>query len=267
MDFLHIIWTGLAGHFEGELAFVAVAIFIIYGGRQTHRVPKILPASSQHTELPLSARASLQIQGLADLGFQPAGKYDVSMTSSVRMNIDVLLSADHLYVATIVRAHSEAEDISFVEFHTDLSPHGNITTNNSKHASIFYYPPDKMVVKVPWQKSVMGLFDLHVELCEAAKNHLFHPTSIKPDQIERLVIQGIRNSFEDQVKCGRMVRVSEDTYRASFKGALISVPLIWLKMAYGFLYEIHRPSNRAFCKILGWRLQKARSMTEPYGAA
>jgi hypothetical protein len=266
MDLLHVLWAGFANHFQFEMVFVGMGILMVYGARQTHRVPKILPASSRFSEPQLTARASLQVQGLADLGFKPVGKYDVSMSSSVQMNIDVFLSANQLYVATIVKVRSEAEDFSFVEFHTDLAPHGNITTNNSKHASIFYYPPDKMVVKVPWRKSVMDIFDLHVELCEAAKNHLFNPTPLKPGQIEGLVIKGIRNSFEDQVKCGRMVKVSEDVYRASFKGALIAVPLVWHKKVYGFLYNIYRPSNKTYCTILGRRLQKARLMTEPFGA-
>jgi hypothetical protein len=266
MDLWHVLWTGFTNHFQFEMVFVALGILVVYGARQTHRVPKILPTSSRLSDPQLTARAGLQVQSLADLGFKPVGKYDVSMNSSVQMNIDVFLSSDQLYVATIVKVRSETADFSFVEFHTDLAPHGNITTNNSKHASIFYYPPDKMVVKVPWRKSVKDIFDLQVELCEAAKNHLFNPTPLKPGQIEGLVIKGIRNSLEDQVKCGRMVKVSEDVYRSSFKGTLISVPLVWHKKAYGFLYNIYRPSNKTYCAILGRRLQKARLMTEPFGA-
>ena len=266
MDLLHILWTGLVGHLDTELVFIGLGVFMVYSARRTQTVPKFRPASSLSPGPQPAGPNSLQGQCLVDLGFKPVGEYDVSMNSSVQMIIDVFLSADQLYVATVVKVRSAAEGFSFVEFHTDLAPHGNITTNNSKHASIFYYPPDKLVVKVPWRRNVADLFALHVELCEAAKDHLFNPVSLKPGQIEANFVKSIRQSFDDQVKCGRMVKVSEDVYRASFKGALIFVPLVWHKMAYGFLYHLYRPANQTYCKILRRRLQKARLMTEPFGS-
>ena len=266
MDLLHVLWNGFIDHLEYEMAFVGFAILMVYGARKTHRVPKFVPVSSPSSGPQLAAQGGLYGQGLVDLGFKPVGKYDVSMSSSIQMIIDVFLSADQLHVATVVKVRSASGGFSFVEFHTDLAPHGNITTNNSRHASIFYYPPDKLVVKVPWRRNVADIFGLQVELCEAAKDHLFNPTPIQPGQIEDRFIKSMRKSFEDQVKCGRMVKVSEDVYRTSFKGALIAVPLVWHKKVYGFLYNIYRPSNQTYCAILGRRLQKARLMTEPFGA-
>ena len=266
MDLLHILWTGFIGHLDTELVFVGLGIFMVFSARRTQTVPKFRPVSSLAGNPQLAIPLSPYGQQLADLGFQPVGEYDVSMNATVQMVIDVFLSPDQLCVGTIVKVRSEATGFSFVEFHTDLSPHGNITTNNSKHASIFYYPPDKLVVKVPWRRRVADIFALHSELCEAAKDHLFNPAPLKPDRIEECFIRAIRQSFDDQVKCGRMVKVSEDAYRASLKGVLIFVPLVWHKQVYGILYNLYRPSNQTYRKILGRRLQKARLMTGPFGS-
>jgi hypothetical protein len=122
MDLLHVLWTGFTNHFQFEMVFVGLGILMVYSARQTHRVPKILPTSSRFSDPHLTARASFQVQGLADLGFKPVGKYDVSMSSSVQMNIDVFLSDNQLYVATIVKVRSEAADFSFVEFHRPVPP-------------------------------------------------------------------------------------------------------------------------------------------------
>ena len=265
MDLLHILWAGFASHFQFEVVFVGMGILMVYGARQTHRVPKILPASSRFSDPQLTARASLQVQGLANLGFTPVGKYDVSMSSSVQMNIHVFLSANQLYVATIVKVRSEAGDFSFVEFHTDLAPHGNITTNNSKHTSIFYYPPDKMVVKVPWRKSVMDIFDLHVELCEAAKNHLFNPIPLSPAK------SGIGHQRHSKLFRG------PGEMRPDGQGFRGCLPGILQRRAYFISFGLaqeglrfplqHIPAIQPdVCKILGRRLQKARLMTEPFGA-
>jgi len=267
MDLLHILWTGFIGHLDTELVFVGLGVFMVFSARRTQTVPKFRAAASSASDVQFMAQFSPCGQELVDLGFKPVGEFDVSMNASVQMVIDVFLSADQLSVATIVKVRSAAERLSFVEFHTDLAPHGNITTNNSRHASIFYNPPDKLVVKVPWRRRVADIFKLHGELCEAARDHLFNPTPIHPGKIEECFVKAIRQSFDDQVKCGRMVKVSEDVYRASFKGALIFVPLVWHKMTYGFLYHLYRPANQTYCKILGRRLQKARLMTEPFGSA
>ena len=223
MDVLHIFWTGFTDHFGFEMAFVGLGILMVYGSRRTHTVPKFRQLPSSFSGLQHSAQAGLFIQSLGDLGFKPVGAFDVSMSPGIQMIIELYHSPDQLYVATIVNVRSSTATFSFIEFHTDLAPHGSITTNNSKHAGIFYYPPDKMVAKVPWRKSVTEILGLHVELCEAAKDHLFNPTPLKPGQIEGSFIKSMRQSFDDQVKCGRMVKVSEDVYRSSFKGALIAV--------------------------------------------
>ena len=267
MSLLHILWTGLTDHLGGEMALVGLGILLVYGSRQTHTVPKFRKLPSAYAGVQHTAQADLFIQSLCHLGFKPIGTFDVSMSSAVQMFIELYHSANQLYVATIVSVRSETGNFSFIEFHTDLAPHGNITTNNSKHAGIFYYPPDKMVAKVPWRKTVEEILGLHVELCEAAREHGFTPVPLKPGELESCFIRNIRESFEDQVKCGRNLKVAEDVYKQTFKGVLISVPLVWHKMVYGFLYELHRPTNRAFCAILGRRLQKARLMTEPYRTA
>ena len=267
MDLLNILWNGLAGHAQSEIVFVACAIMMVYSARRSQTVPNFRPTASSASAPQFMAQLNPRGQELVDLGFKPVGEYDVSMNSSVQMVIDVFLSADQLCVGTVVKVRGATEGFSFVEFHTDLAPHGNVTTNNSKHASIFYYPPDKMVVKVPWRRRVADVFALHSELCEAAKDHLFNPTPLQPGKIEECFIRSIRQSFDDQVKCGRMVKVSEDVYRASLKGALIFVPLVWHKKVYGILYQLYRPSNQTYRKILGRRLRKARLMTEPFGSA
>jgi hypothetical protein len=90
---------------------------------------------------------------------------------------------------------------------------------------------------------------------------------IKPESVREHLINGVRDSMDDQVKCGRMVKVSEGVYRASFKGALIFFPLVAHKTIFSLIRNLRRPSDQAICARLEKRLQRAHLMREPYSAS
>jgi hypothetical protein len=149
MDTLQFFLTKIAEHLGAELGLLAIGIFIVLIGRQTQRVPEFHPMNESPADQPGPPIPSSCAGQLARLGFKPVAKFDASMNSSVAMIVDVFLSADHRCLAAMVKVRSSTAAFSFVEFDTNLSPHGNITTNNNNQATIYYRPPDKMIAKVP----------------------------------------------------------------------------------------------------------------------
>jgi hypothetical protein len=253
----------LVDHAWIELALVGLFILVTYASATKHTVPDIRPVTGREALRP-PASGPLEA-GLINLGYEHVGDYDASATDQVEMKIQVYLSPDRLCTAVIANVKSAAQTFSLVEFNTDLSPHGNITTSGSKYPNTFYYPPDKMVAKVPWKTSVAEMAALHTLLCETAREDQFVPVRMDPGRIRECVVAEMRRDYEYQVKCGRMTEVSPDVYRSTLKGTFIAVPLIWSKMVHGFIHNLYHPSNETFCRRLRGRLKKARNMREHYG--
>jgi hypothetical protein len=242
-------------YFWVDLVLLAFAIAAVYFSLQVHSVPALRTISAKP---PLR-----QDDEMRDLGFTHVGSFDASSNPALQLHVWVYLSADRQTMAVVVNLSTIEDLIRTVEFHSDLSPSGNISTGNSKHAGTFYYPPHKTVVKAPWKKGLLDLFNLHKSLCETAWQNGFQPVTIQADRVRESILNDMRGDYEYQVRSGRMIRISEDKYRLSLKGAIISVPLVWSRMVHTFAYELYRPSNAAHCRRLGRRLRRARLSREP----
>jgi hypothetical protein len=242
--FLHYWWM--------ELGMVAIATLGTYASFRAQRVPELRPIVSFPPEY--------EDEQLRDLDFKFVSGYDATMSEQIPIRVWGYLSPDQFHSVILITVWTDTGTFSLFEFHSELSPGGNITTGTSREANIAAYPLHKIVTKVPWKKTVAEVFRLHVLLCETARENQFSTVPMDPDLQRQRLIEDTRNDLEYGVARGRMVRLPDDSYRLSFLGALLAVPRVWWKMAYGFAFGWWHPSDQAQCRRVARRLQKAQRL-------
>ena len=144
----------------------------------------------------------------------------------------------------ILNVHNEFDRFSLLEFCTSLAPRGSVSTNNNRQLGIFSYRLEKLVVRAPWKRSVKELLDLHASLCELAVQNGFKLLRISNAELPAHILADSRADMEGERARGCMRPLTPNTYRTTFKGALLYTPRIWLKMTHGLWFRWCQPTDR-----------------------
>lgn len=253
------MWELLVNLFWLDAVVILAGVTLIYASMQKHRVPAMTPLDDRSVNgappEPLN-RFEAEVQ---EMGFQYCGDYGFGGSDAVEMILQGYLSNDRLHCMVIMHVKAEFEAFTAIEFSTELTPFGNITTNNNRQVGIFRYPLHKTLTKAPWKKSARDVYDLHLSLVEIANANGYQAKCIDPSRFAEEVRNDSIRDFESQERRGVLTRTATDTYRLSLWGAIRSVPRVWGQIAYGALFFLYRRSDQAFHRTLQRRFGKIRA--------
>lgn len=255
------VFGWLVEHVWIEIAIqAAILLFLIFSvslASHTARVielkPLKLPASPEERPL-VETDAD---RNLMNLGFHWIGDFDTSTSDKVVMLSRFYTSIDNLHHAVILNVHHEFDRFSLLEFCTSLAPRGSVSTNNNRQLGIFSYRLEKLVVRAPWKRSVKELLDLHASLCEVAVQNGFTPHRISISELPAHILADSRADMEGERARGCMRPLTSNTYRTTFKGALLYTPRIWLKMTHGLWFGWCQPTDRKLMNCAQRRFARA----------
>ena len=244
------------------LAVTAALTISVYSNMKTEYVPNVVPVDDEDLRDSFIGHLRNCEEMLAQLGLAPAATFRFSNSNEVEITARIYTSTTGPHNAMLTEALSPAVHTQIVEFCTRLSPHGEISTNNSSSPLSLSHPPDWTEIHLPTIASIEELFEYHKAFCAEASAQGFTPLSSFvrdwPEEIEKQFARG----YNLQVKLGRLKRTSDGGFRFTLLGAIRAVPPQILHMTFGrFFRRRLQEVNRLRHKVHD-RYAAARNMPE-----
>jgi hypothetical protein len=256
MDYQEILrW--IINHLWVEVAIVVFFVASVYLAFQKQNVVELKPLRLPNPErVPPAPESQAELE-LIDLGFRWIGDFDASSVEGVVTLTRFYSSKDGLHQGMIVDVESQDYQTSMVEFNSELSPQGNISTNNNRQPGVYSYRLEMLVVRAPWKRIVRELFTLHQALCGAATQCGFRPRLLHAKDLCFQVSNDSRQDLEGECARGRLHPISANSYQTTFLGALRYTPRIWFKMVHGHLLIWYRPADQTLAARARRRFARA----------
>lgn len=194
---------------------------------------------------------------LQAMGFLYTGDFDAGMSPKVTMTLRAYLSPDHEILASMISVSTAKETRNVLDLSTAFSPRGSVSTTTSKDPEMFQKPPDMIVVKAPWKKTVAELLGLHLEVCGLLARQGRTPIVTEPLMVRQFMIQNQTNEFDSLCETGSFRRRDEGTYVLKPRTAFAAVNKLVARMVVGRFLPKRVVSDAVICRDVEQNLQRS----------
>lgn len=253
------IITKLLSYFWYEIFFVVIGIVVVYRSFQKF-YPYIPNNISDSVPQDFEDYFQSHEEVLFNLDWICLGIFNC--THPKNQNIIIarfFCSPNSDHAAMLAQCKAADGNIEYIiEFCSELSPCGSISTNNNPYPDSIAHQKTKFIFKFPWISSVNILHDYHLSFCQAAQSESFTLKKFKPEGLEDYIYNIFKRDYEFQVKKGRMKKVDESVYAWTIRGVILAVPIQAIYFLHSYLFRLYRPKQTTLIERMRKKLAKIR---------
>jgi len=203
---------------------------------------------------------------LIELGFRYVTDFRLWLTAAQTNTRGVMrayVSADGQHLAAVI--FLQGASAGSVEFCTDFTPCASLLTTTVRQPTLVPRKPTSVKIIATWKRqNPETLWKLHLAACRQAQIERFTPvTSLDP---AGQIANDFRNEMDRGVRLGRLKKRSDETFQLTLGTVMAMVPMIWLQLAYGFLFFWYRRSDQVLLNNARTQFQSIR-IRKPNDAA